>query len=193
VTSAYADESFHEAPSGGFYVLAAAVFDGDDHELSRETMLQLRAKEGRGKVPKLHWHNMNRHRRLDTVTRIAELGGFHVVTIGAPVPHRRQERARAACLTRLVHELHGCDVHTLFMESRTRVLNLRDVRTVSWARRLLPKSDDFQVEHLPGGTEPLLWVADVIAGAVRAHREGEPAYRQLLDDRLYEIAVDTNC
>jgi hypothetical protein len=115
-----------------------------------------------------------------------------MVTVGTPVPHRRQERAWSACLARLVHELHGCGVRTLLMESRSRVLNLRDVRTVSWARRLLPRGSDFQVDHVLGGAEPLTW-ADIVAGAVRAHREGEPAHRRLLDDKLYEIAVDTNC
>jgi hypothetical protein len=193
VTTAFADESFHEAPSGGFYVLAAAVFDGDDHDPSREVMLQLRAKQGGGKVQKLHWNEMNRQRRLDAVTRVADLAGFHLVAIGTPVPHRRQERARANCLARLVLELHGYGVHTLFMESRSRVLNLRDVRTVTWTRCLLPKGDEFQVKHLPGATEPLFWVADIVAGAVRAHRQGELAYRRSLEDRLYEIDVETDC
>ena len=175
MTSAYADESFHEAPSGGFYVL------------------QLRAKQGGRRVDKLHWYEMNRQRRLDAVTRVVDLADFHVVAIGTPVPHRRQEQARAACLCRLVHELHGCEVQTLYMESRSRLLNLRDVRTVTWTRGLLPRGSDFHVRHVLGGTEPLLWVADIVAGAVRAHQEGEPTFRRLLDDHLYEIAVDTNC
>jgi hypothetical protein len=177
VTTAFADESFHEAPAGGFYVLAAAVFDSDDLDPSREIMLQLRAKQGGRRVRKLHWNEMNRQRRLDAVTRVADLAGFHVVAIGTPVPHRRQEKARASCLARLVIELHGCGVETLYMESRSQVLNLRDVRTVTWARCLLSKGSGFQVKHLSGAAEPLFWVVDVVAGAVRAYRQGEHTYR----------------
>jgi hypothetical protein len=113
-------------------------------------------------------------------------------SIGTSVPHRRQEKAQASCLARLVMELHGCGVEPLYMESRSQVLNLRDVRTVTWARCLLPKGSDFQVRHVPGTEEPLFWVADIVAGAVRAYRQGEDAYRQPLDDRLYEIDVETD-
>jgi hypothetical protein len=192
VFTAFADESFHGAPSGGFYVLAAAVFDGDDHDASREVMLQLRATQGGSRVAKLHWNDMDRPSRLEAITRVADFAGIHVVTVGTPVPHRRQERARSACLARLAYELHGC-VPALVMESRSRVLNLRDIRTVTSARHLLPKGTEFQITHLPGAAEPLLWVADVVAGAVRAHREGEPSYRRLLANSLYEIDVETRC
>lgn len=44
--------------------------------------------------------------------------GFHVVAVGNPVPRRRQERARAACLTALVGELHGFGVQYLLIEVR---------------------------------------------------------------------------
>ena len=135
---------------------------------------------------------MDRPSRLDAVTRVADFPGLHVVTVGTPVPHRRQERARSACLARLAYELHGC-VPALVMESRSRVLNVRDIRSVTSARHLLPKGTEFQITHLPGAAEPLLWVADVVAGAVRAHREGEPSYRRLLADSLYEIDVETRC
>jgi hypothetical protein len=190
---AFADESFHEVDQGGFYVLAAAVFDGEDHDMNRQAMVRLRAKQGGRRVNKLHWNEMNAQRRRDAVMRVADLAGFHVVAVGAPVPRRRQERARAMCLTQLVLELHSYQVHTLLMESRTETLDRRDVRTVTGARYLLPKGSRFRVEHLPGAAEPLFWVADIVAGAVRTHREGEPRYRRILEEYVYEIYVDTRC
>ncbi len=35
-------------------------------------------------------------------------------------------------------------------------------------------------------------MADVLAGAVRAGREGEHTYRCILAERIHEIEVDTN-
>jgi hypothetical protein len=115
------------------------------------------------------------------------------VTVGTPVPQRRQERARAACLTRLVVELHGLGVGRLLMEARERELNRRDVRTVAGARYALPTSAVFRIDHEFAVNEPLLWAADVVAGAVRSHRLGVHAPRVLLDDCLYEVAIDTGC
>ncbi|MGH3567739.1 MAG: hypothetical protein ACRDRH_17250 [Pseudonocardia sp.] len=46
------------------------------------------------------------------------------------------------------------------------------------------------VQHRRGADEPLLWVADLVAGAVRAHRQGEVGYREVLGRRVEVIAVD---
>lgn len=191
---AFVDESFHEAPTGGFYVLAAAMFDPASHELAREAM---RAILGKRKTNKLHWNEMDSQQRRTAVETVGELDGFHVVAVGTPVPRRRQERARAMCLHRLVLELHGIGVNRLWIESRTRQLNGRDVATVAGARFQLPKGTIFRVDHLAGADESLLWAADIVAGAVRTHREGAGSYRLLLDSCLCEIEVatglDPNC
>jgi hypothetical protein len=187
---AFADESFQESPdSKGFYVLAAVVFDHDTCDHVREMLLKLRGQ----RATKLHWNEMDRHERHTAARRLAEISGLHVVTVGSPVPHRRQERARAVCLTRLVHELHGYGVRELLMEARTGVLDKRDVNTVTGARHQFPKGTRFRVTHQPGAAEPLFWAADIVAGAVRAHRLGTAAYWEVLTDRLYEIDLDTDC
>ncbi|MFI9385195.1 hypothetical protein [Kutzneria sp. NPDC052558] len=188
--TAFADESFQEDPVRGFYVLAAAVFPPAIHEEVRELMLDLR---GSRRVHKLHWNEMDPRQQEDSAKRLASVEGFHMVTVGTPVPQRRQERARAACLTRMVVELHGLGVGRLLMEARERELNRRDVRTVAGARYALPASADFRIEHEFAVKEPLLWAADLVAGAVRSHRLGVRAPRALLEDCLCEIAIDTGC
>lgn len=187
---AYADESFHEAPVGGFYVLAAVVFENETHADVRAAMWQLR---GSRHTRKLHWNEMDAAQQHTAAKTVADLRGFHIVTIGAPVPRKRQERARAACLTRLVAELHSYEVTHLFMEGRTKALNARDIDTVRGARFGLPKGTVFHVEHVPGKQDALFWAADIVAGAVRAHREGVANYRRLLDECLYEVELDTDC
>ncbi len=89
-------------------------------------------------------------------------------------------------------ELHGYGVERLLMEGRTTALNARDVRAVQGARYELPKGSRFTIEHVPGPAEPL-WAADVVAGAVRAHREGDPDCRALLEHCVYELDMDTGC
>ncbi|GAA3434457.1 hypothetical protein BJ998_004710 [Kutzneria kofuensis] len=192
--TAFADESFQEDPVHGFYVLAAAVFPPAIHDQVRETMLDLRSRlRSRRTTDKLHWNHLDPYQQEAAAKQVAEIEGFHVVTVGTPVPQRRQERARAACLTRLVLELHSLGVTELVMEAREAELNRRDVQTVIGARYGLVGRPEFRVSHRFGSLDPLLWAADMVAGAVRAHRLGRPAPRDLLDDCLYEITIDTGC
>jgi uncharacterized protein DUF3800 len=189
-SQAFVDESFHEAPTGGFYVLAAAMFNPNSYELVRATM---RAILGKPNISKLHWNEMDAQQRRNAVKTVAGIDGFYVVTIGTPVPYRRQERARARCLRQLVLELHSYGVTHLLVESRTRQLNTRDVATVAGTRFQLPKGTPFRVDHWAGADEPLFWAADIVAGAVRAHREGQGRYRALLEECVYEVEVATSC
>ncbi len=185
---AFADESFHEADYGGFYVLAAAVFDEVAHEAVRAAMQELRGKR---RSSKLHWNEMDARQQTTASQTVAALDGFHIVTVGTPVPRTRQERARAMCLTRLVAEPHSYSVTDLVIESRTVQLNERDIKTVQGARFSLPAGTRFHVQHVAGSQEPLLWSADIVAGAVRAHHQGNGAYRLKLEHCLYEVELGT--
>lgn len=191
VRTAYADESFDEQDGGGYYVLAAACFDLDSYDHARDTADLLR---GVHDIDKLHWTEMDRAHKEQAAKAVAAVEGFHIVTIGTPVPKRRQERARARCLDRLVVELHGYGIGSLVLEAREPELNRRDIATVKGTRhRLFPGGAHFRVDHVPGPTEPLLWTADILAGAVRAEQEGNPRYREILGDRIYDVLVPTGC
>ncbi|MDA3647738.1 hypothetical protein LZ318_36905 [Saccharopolyspora indica] len=187
---AFADESFREAALGGYYIIATVIFENATHHEVRAAMHELR---GSRKTKKLHWHEMTAQEKHNAAKTVADLDGFHIVTVGSPVPARRQERARALCLTGLVHELYSYEVSHLLMESRTPSLNERDVTTVRAARHQLPAGAVFHVEHVPGKSDALFWAADIIAGAVRSSREGLNDYRDLLAKRLYEIELAIEC
>lgn len=46
------------------------------------------------------------------------------------------------------------------------------------------------VEHIRGHEEPLLWVADVLAGAVRVAKQGgDQHYRNTLIQTVYEVEI----
>jgi hypothetical protein len=184
---AYVDESYREHEGGGFYVLAAAVLD-DEVDRSRTAMLALR---GARQVGKVHWNEMDSRDRQQAVTVVAELSGVHVVAVGSPVPRRGQERARAVTLRRLVFELHARGVRRMLIEARQVRLDRRDVQVVIAARYDLPRGVKRpEVQHCAGSAEPLLWIADIVAGAVRADRQGESGYIDLLGSRVEVIAVD---
>ncbi len=53
--------------------------------------------------------------------------------------------------------------------------------------------EGFHVDHIPGSAEPLLWVADVVAGVVRASRQGSLVPLELLGERVHVLEVPTNC
>lgn len=186
---AYTDESFHEADHDGFYVLAAAVFDETSHDTVRTALQALRGKR---RTSKLHWNEMDTRQQATAAATVAALDGFHIVTVGTPVPRTRQERARAMCLTRLVSELHSYSVTDLVIEARTTQLDDRDIKTVRGARFSLPAGTRFHVAHVAGSQEPLLWSADIVAGAVRAHHQGDGTYRRKLEHCLYEIELNTH-
>jgi hypothetical protein len=184
--SAYVDESFQEHPRLGFYVLAAAVFD-HEVEAARAAMLELR---GTRRIPKLHWTEMDGDDRARAAATVAQLAGLHVVTVGAPVEPRKQERARHISLRRLVFELHDRGVATIWMEARQSTLDRADIELVQQTRFDLPKGSRLRVEHAPGASEPLFWVADIVAGAVRAQRQGQPGYQATLGDTVQVIEVE---
>lgn len=134
---AFADESFREDPAEGCSVLAAAVLEHQVQEPAREVMRRLL---GSRRTNKLHWHEMDRLQQKDAAHRVAGISAIYVVALGTPVPRRRQERARAACLTALVSALHSFGVHHLLLEARTAELNRRDIATVQGARFALPRA-----------------------------------------------------
>ncbi|MFJ4672681.1 hypothetical protein [Kitasatospora purpeofusca] len=191
--TAWSDESFQEKESAGFYIMAAAVIEPDAAQRAREAMLDLRGAGHGKRHHKLHWTEMDHRQRAEASRTIAALGGLHLVAIGSPVPPRRQERARAKCLSELVAQLHDFKVDCLYLEAREQVLNRRDVRTVTNARHALPKGSTLRIEHVHGGSEPLLWVADVVAGACRFEQLGQGEYRAALGDDVLDFEVVTGC
>jgi hypothetical protein len=131
---------------------------------------------GSRRTTKLHWHEMDRLQQKDATHRVAGIEGFHVVAVGAPVPRRRQQRARTACLTALVGELHGFGVQHLLIEAQAAHLNRRDVATVQGARFALPKGSRFRVDHIPGSAEHCrgwpMWSSASSGPAAKAVRSG---------------------
>lgn len=168
VLHAWVDESMRAARGGkeGLYLLAAVVADPSACEPMRET---LRALLLRG-AQRLHWRDETTDRRLKIASAIGTQNVAHVVVVGAPIDHRRQERARAICMERLLYELDQAGVREVFLESRHDALNKRDIRLVDVLRIRGSISDTIVVSFDLPRREPMLWVPDAVAGAMSSAR-----------------------
>lgn len=129
--------------------------------------------------PYLHWNSEKAVRRLAMLDRLSGFVAMALACSYYPVGARRQEPARAACLTALVGDLKAEGISELVIETRGEVPDRRDRRTLLHARDVGIAADSLTYRHGRKLEEPLLWAADAIAGAVALHLTGE-------DSRYFE-------
>ena len=84
----------------------------------------------------------------------------------------RPEKARTLCVARLATELAGTGVKHMLFEGRTALQNRRDVATIAELRSRRAIPDTFSVNFAGKGDDPMLWIADIVAGAVGASLTG---------------------
>ncbi|GII20742.1 hypothetical protein [Planosporangium mesophilum] len=173
---AYVDESMRVG--AGAYVLAAACLEVVECEDARRTVAGL-AKPGQ----RFHWRQSSVPMQHKAVGVVAGLPALHLVVVAAPLDPRRQERGRRQCLRRLLFELENSGVGRVVMEAREQRLNARDIQAVDAFRAAGLIGPDIVVEHAyPAGPagEPLLWVPDIVAGAIGGELDrGDPLAGQL--------------
>jgi hypothetical protein len=172
---AFSDESVREGQGGLLYVVAAGAVAQTDLDPARDELRKLLLS----RQPYLHWNSEKAARRLAIVDCLSDLVAMALACTYYPVEARRQEPARAACLTALVGDLKAEGISKLVIEARGEVLDRRDRRTLLHAREVGIASHDLNYRHVGKLEEPLLWAADAIAGAVALHLTGE-------DSRYFE-------
>lgn len=176
---AYVDESIRT--TDGVYVLAAVILEEPDCDDARARVTGL---SQRG-LP-FHWRLELAPRRQTAVELIADLASLHLVVIGAPVDPRRQERARRQCMESLLFHLQAAGVAQVWLEARNAAADRRDIEAVRAARARQIIQYGLLVDHARPSEEPLLWLADVVAGAMSAAEGGDPAYRDVIAPMLTE-------
>jgi len=166
---AYLDESSRRGPSGLLYVVAAAVVVGAEEDHARAELRKLLLP----RQDYLHWHNERPARRAVILDTISGLGVLAMAVSYHPAANRHQERARSACVTALAGDLRREGIAELVIEARQEQQNRADRQHLLDARHagLLP--DSFAYRHRGKKEEPLLWIADAIAGTVSAHLAGD--------------------
>ncbi len=181
---AFVDES--QVAATAHYLLAAVIVT----EANTEALGAATAAVRRRSRSPFHWYHELGVSRTAMIGHIAASTDLQVVVISRPVAPGRHERARARCMEPLLAQLQSLDplVHHVVFESRTQVLDKRDAARIEGMRsslRFLPVLRfSFETKE-----QPLLWLADAVAGAESAHIQGDSRYVDLLEERLIRVQV----
>jgi hypothetical protein len=157
---AYIDESVRVADPG-LYVLASVVVPSEGAEDVRHALRDaLRPRRRR-----FHWRDEEDGDRQAMAKLAAELQLASVVAVSTPMDRRRPERARRVCMTRLLWELGERGVHDMLFESRQH--RDRDDRShILSAQKAGHAHQALRYAFAGALEEPLLWLPDLVAGAV---------------------------
>jgi hypothetical protein len=168
--TAYVDESLRVG--SGLYVLAAVIVANRDADRHRDT---LRGLLYRGQE-RLHWRDESQRRRGQLIEAVCGLGNTGVVVIATGMAPRRQERARRKCIERLLAELVDREIGSVVFERRHHALDARDRAMIAALQRQRVLPPAFRATWQPPVNEPLLWLADIAAGAVSLAETGDDSY-----------------
>jgi hypothetical protein len=178
---AYVDESVREA-APGWYVLAAVLVPPARADAIRAALRcgPPGVATPRGGWRRYHWHGESPRSRRAMAAYVGSLGLDAIAIVASGVQPRRPERARRHCLLRLLWELHERGVCDVLLESRFR-LDESDRRLIGHAQRAGQVDAALRYAFERPGNEPLLWPADVVAGAVaRAVADGDASFLDAL-------------
>lgn len=175
---AYVDESHYAGPPS-FYLLAAVLVDEESIDRAREAVRALQVHKRR-----VHWHREEPAGRVRLASAVAAIGLPATVVIGTPVRPEKQERARRHCLGQLVWILGGCGVTTVCLESRGALRDVNDRLALAGFRGSGVLDPSLYVNHAVADAEPLLWAADIVAGAASEAERGESRYLAALAEAV---------
>lgn len=158
-----------------------------DPDQCDETRLKLHSILPRG-ASKLHWRQMDPRQKERATALISDLDIAHLVVIGQPMNPRKQERARAACLERLLWRLGELGVERVELEQRTPSLNARDRQLITRLRGRRSIPAELRVEIARPSEEPMLWIPDQVLGAVGDHHCDEGRWLSRYRGAVEQIA-----
>ena len=165
--TAYLDEAFSAGPVG-VYVVAVVLVPPARADGLRFDLRQLFGR----RAQRFHWHQEKDPVRQTMLEFIADANLAAVSATSRLRDARVQERARALTLERVLWELRPMRVRHLVLESRQERNNQRDRRRILAAQSAGIAARDLTYEFGLPNSEPLLWVADALAGAVLAAEAG---------------------
>jgi hypothetical protein len=138
---------------------------------------------------KVHWRDESVTRRRLVAVAVAELPLQHLVVIRDGRPGERTERRRRHCLERMLFELDRLEVTTATFESRGPADDRRDRNMLDALRARNVVSSELRMTHTPGPKDALLWVPDIVCGAVTNERAGQGEYAKILAAQLRIITI----
>lgn len=175
---AIVDESIVIA-GNGCYALSCVVIPIERKAAVRRTV----RKATPGRI--FHWTNEGTAIRRAMLGVAAAEAAYLVTYVHRPALRRDHESIRAMLLATLLSDLAKNEVIELLIESRQEHNDLRDRRVIVNRQRSGVVSDELDYRHTGPRQEPLLWLADALAGAVTAQSRKDGSYLAALPgDRL---------
>lgn len=167
------------------YLLGAVVADPSCCEPARDELRGVLPKGAR----KLHWSDMKDREKKQVTGLVTWFDMAHMVVVGTPLDHRKQEHARAKCMERLLWELGQMEVSRVFLEQRTQSLNKRDMKLVEHLRgsKAIPKGLRVDIEQ--PSTEPMLWIPDQVLGAIGDAEVDDSTWLELYNGAVQRIDI----
>lgn len=177
---AYIDESSaHRPPAQQEYMVCAAIIDEHDLEKVCRQLLPLRLP---GQI-KLHWTDERSSRRRKIVETLSGIDSVQVIITHRSEASRKTERYRRKCLEQLYFELSEMQVHQVTLESRQEAQNRKDIEHIV-ALQAQGQSPGIRLRHARGGDDPLLWIPDIVLGALNSLHLGDDQYWEQLHDKV---------
>lgn len=168
------------------YLLGAAVADPSRCDAARQELQKLLPRGAK----KLHWTDMEHKQKTRVTELVAHFDMAHLVVVGTPLDHRKQEHARAKCMERLLWELDQLGVAHVFLEQRTESLNKRDLKLVLNLRGKRSISSEIRVDVAPPSSEPMLWIPDQVLGAVGEAEASKTRWLEAYEGGVAQISID---
>lgn len=183
---AWVDESMRiDTGDKGAYVLASVVCDPACCDPIRDELRSLRLK----RQQRLHWRDEDANRRTKIAETFGQVNVTAVVVVGEALARSKQERGRRACMRSLFPYLDQLGVNRVFLETRTASLQRRDAKMIDALRAQQLLSPRLQVEVARPLEEPMLWIADVLAGATSAALAGQEEWLEPMRHLTTQIRV----
>jgi len=183
--TAYLDEAqVSGTGSGRSFILTATIWLCSDLEERRDALVAMRPRG----LEKLHWNQSVPKLQDRVIEHLAGLEVVHLAAIRRETSGERPERIRRIAIGRMVHELQtDYDVSRMVFESRGAADNKRDLALLGHLRAQRQVLRPLRFDHLPGPEEPLLWVADAIAGVVVDYEGGHSRHLSAIAHQLRMI------
>jgi hypothetical protein len=182
----YADESMRQRRDrSGLYAIAAPILEAERVDALRSVITIL----ARGKLP-FHWREAGARVRRNAIEVVAELDVLQFVVVGTGLDNARQERHRRLCLRRLLWELEQFGVSHLRLDARRPGQDTADRAAIAAWRAQQVIGSELRVDHVSAREEPLIWMADIVAGAVTTARgDGDNRFLKPLEAQLHEVTI----
>jgi len=180
VLVAYVDESARvRRDDACAYALAGVLVDTAAQCVVRDELLGLRGP----RQVVLHWRreHPDRQRRLAKVVAELPVTALTAVLLYDDGQH---ERARIRCLKALLAELGRHRVDRVVLETRGTVRDRRDRGVVTGLRVTGDLGQGVVVDWQGPREQELLWLPDIVAGAVTWWLDGQTEYLRTLGDRV---------